>query len=235
VSLSLAPVPRTVTVFFLQVAASGGLVTVVLLVSSLFAVWGSVTSLSTEAVARASLSTLERVSARAFAVFLAALAVIALLGFGLVAKEGESLAVGEPAPDAELPRLDGEGTGSIAEHRGAWVLVNFWASWCSPCRDESPALQRFYERNREHGLVVLGIDTQDLTDDARAFARELELTYPQLRDPDTDSPVSEREFGATGLPESYVVDPQGNLALIRRGPVDAQYLDRFVKPLVRGR
>jgi cytochrome c biogenesis protein CcmG, thiol:disulfide interchange protein DsbE len=175
------------------------------------------------------------VSARAFAVFFAALAVIALLGFGLVAKESESLAVGELAPAAELPRLDGGGTGSIAEYRGEWVLVNFWASWCSPCRDESPALQRFYERNRKRGLVVLGIDTQDLTDDARAFVRELDLSYPQLRDPDADSPISEQEFGATGLPESYLVEPDGNLALIRRGPVDAEYLDRFVEPLIRER
>ena len=174
-------------------------------------------------------------SARAFAVFLAALAVIALLGFGLVAKESEGLAVGEPAPAAELPRLDGQGTGSIAEYRGEWVLVNFWASWCSPCRDESPELQRFHERYRDRGLVVLGIDTQDLTDDARAFVRELDLSYPQLRDPDADSPVSEQEFGATGLPESYLVDPGGKLALIRRGPVDAEYLERFVEPLIRGR
>lgn len=174
-------------------------------------------------------------SARAFAVFLAALAVIALLGFGLVAKESEGLAVGERAPAAELPRLDGQGTGSIAEHRGEWVLVNFWASWCSPCRDESPELQRFYERYRDRGLVVLGIDTQDLTDDARAFVREFDLSYPQLRDPDADSPVSEQEFGATGLPESYLVDPEGKLALIRRGPVDAEYLERFVEPLIRGR
>jgi len=173
------------------------------------------------------------VSARAFAVFVAVLAVIGLLGFGLVAKQNESLAVGEPAPDAELPRLDGEGTASIADYRGEWVLVNFWASWCLPCRDESPALQRFHERNRHRGLVVLGIDTQDLSDDALAFVREFDLTYPMLRDPDAESPLSEQSFGATGLPESYLIDPQGDLALIRRGPVDDEYLDRFVEPLIR--
>jgi cytochrome c biogenesis protein CcmG/thiol:disulfide interchange protein DsbE len=173
------------------------------------------------------------VSARAFVVVIAVLAVIALLGFGLIAKEGESLAVGEPAPETALPRLDGEGTASIADHRGEWVLVNFWASWCTPCNDESPALQNFYERNRGRGLVVLGIATRDLTYDALAFVRALDLTYPQVRDPDADSPLAEEEFGATGLPESYLINPRGKLALIRRGPVDEEYLDRFVEPMIR--
>jgi cytochrome c biogenesis protein CcmG/thiol:disulfide interchange protein DsbE len=173
------------------------------------------------------------VSARAFVVVIAILAVIALLGFGLIAKEGESLAVGEPAPEADLPRLDGDGTASIADYRGEWVLVNFWASWCTPCKDESPVLQGFYERNRGRGLVVLGIATRDLTYDALAFVRGLGLTYPQVRDPDADSPLAEEKFGATGLPESYLINPRGKLALIRRGPVDAEYLDRFVEPMIR--
>jgi cytochrome c biogenesis protein CcmG, thiol:disulfide interchange protein DsbE len=171
------------------------------------------------------------VSARAFAVFMAALALIGLLAFGLATKDSEGIAVGEPAPETELPRLDGDGSGSIAEHRGKWVVVNFWASWCTPCRDEAPALERFHRRNRRDA-VVLGIDTQDLSEDALEFVREFELTYPQLRDPDGDSPLSEEGFGATGLPESYVIDPRGDLALIRRGPVDDEYLERYVEPLI---
>lgn len=173
-----------------------------------------------------------RMSARAFVVFIAVAALLGLLVFGLAMKESEGLEVGEAAPRAELPRLEGGGSARIADYRGDWVLVNFWASWCRPCRDESPTLQRFYERHRNRGVVVLGIDTQDLTGDATAFVREFGLTYPQLRDPDTADPLSEREFGATGLPESYLVDPEGNLALIRRGPVDDEYLERFVEPLI---
>jgi cytochrome c biogenesis protein CcmG, thiol:disulfide interchange protein DsbE len=175
------------------------------------------------------------VSARAFVVFMAALALIGLLAFGLATKDSDGIAVGDAAPDVELPRLEGGGAESIADYRGEWVLVNFWASWCVPCRDESPALQRFYDRHRDDGVVVLGIDTQDLSGDALEFVRELDLTYPQLRDPDADSPLSEDEFGATGLPESYLIDPRGDLALIRRGPVDDAYLDRFVEPLVSER
>ena len=181
---------------------------------------------------RRTLSNLRAVSARAFTVVLAAIALVALLAFG-VFKSEPSLAVGDPAPDRALPKLGAEGTSSLEEFRGSWVLVNFWASWCTPCEDEAPALEQFYERNRDRGVIVLGIDTQDLTDDALGFVRDFGLTYPQLRDPDADSPLSEEEYGATGLPESYLVDPQGDLALIRRGPVDEKYLDRFVEPMIR--
>jgi len=166
---------------------------------------------------------------------MAAMALIGLLAFGLATKESAGIAVGDPAPDRDLPRLEGGGSESIADYRGEWVLVNFWASWCAPCRDESPALQGFYDRHRDDGFVVLGIDTQDLSGDALGFVRELDLTYPQLRDPDADSPMSEDEFGATGLPESYLIDPNGDLALIRRGPVDDTYLERFVEPLISER
>jgi cytochrome c biogenesis protein CcmG, thiol:disulfide interchange protein DsbE len=166
-------------------------------------------------------------------VFLAVLALIGLLGFGLIGTGSANLAVGDDAPDAELPLLDGDGTGSIADYLGDWVLVNFWASWCAPCRDESPTLQRFSERH-EDDVVVLGIDTQDLSDDALDFVDEFGLTYPMLRDPDSESPLSD-EYGATGLPESYLIDPEGEVAMICRGPVDEQDLQELVLPLASGR
>jgi cytochrome c biogenesis protein CcmG/thiol:disulfide interchange protein DsbE len=170
------------------------------------------------------------VSARAFAATLAVLAVIGLLGFGLLSKGEAKIALGEPVPDRELPVLEGGGSGSIGDYRGRWVLVNLWASWCVPCRQEAPDLERFSRRFRER-VTVLGIDVQDNSDDALAFVREYRLSYPQLR-----SVGDERSeaFGSTGVPENFLVDPRGRLALIWRGPVDERFLAERVVPIVEG-
>jgi len=173
------------------------------------------------------------VSARAFVAIMAALALIGLLGFGLISNGTASVAVGDDAPSVELPRLDGEGTVSLEDYRGSWVLINFWASWCTPCRDESPALQRFHER-AGNDVVVLGIDTQDLSGDATDFVAEFGLSYPILRDPDTESPLSD-EFGATGLPESFLIDPDGRFAAICRGPLTTDDLEEVIAPLAAER
>jgi cytochrome c biogenesis protein CcmG/thiol:disulfide interchange protein DsbE len=171
------------------------------------------------------------VSARAFAAFLGVLAVVGLLGFGLLSKGRTSLAVGDPVPDRELPALDGRGEGEIADFRGHWVLVNLWASWCVPCRIEAPLLDRFARRYRHDNVRVLGINVQDNSDDARAFVREHEVAYPQLR-----SVGAERSeaFGSTGVPENFLVDPQGRLAFIWRGPVDERILKEQIVPLIEG-
>jgi cytochrome c biogenesis protein CcmG, thiol:disulfide interchange protein DsbE len=171
--------------------------------------------------------------ARAFAALIAVMAVLGLLGYGLLTKSEESLAVGDAAPDTELSTLAGAGSGQIADYRGKWVLVNFWASWCGPCRAEAPVLQAFYEGHRDDRFTVLGIDLDDNTDDARAFAAEYGLTYPQLRD--GDGRDRRDAYGMTGFPESFLVDPDGDLALIRRGPVTTDYLDRYVAPLIARR
>lgn len=171
-------------------------------------------------------------SARSFAAFIAVLALVGLLGFGLLSKGSANVELGERVPDEPLPRLGGDGTGSVADYRGRWVLVNFWASWCLPCRDESPDLETFQRRHGGPAFTVLGIDTRDLTDDGLEFVRRHGLSYPQLRDGDGGRAD---DFGTTGVPESFLVDPRGRLVLIRRGPVDLRYLERYVAPRLPAR
>ena len=171
-------------------------------------------------------------SARSFLAFLAVLAVVGLLAFGLLSKGGAKIAVGDPVPDRTLPALPGPGQGSIAQYRGKWVLVNLWASWCPPCREEAPVLERFYRRYRGDDTTVVGIDVQDNEDDALAFLRDQPTTYPQLRSVGDER---SRAFGSTGTPENFLVDPHGDLALIWRGVVDDQFLRERVVPLIEGR
>ncbi|HEX6687115.1 MAG TPA: TlpA disulfide reductase family protein [Solirubrobacterales bacterium] len=170
-------------------------------------------------------------SVRAFLAFLAVCAVIGLLAFGLLSKGETTIAVGEPAPDRELPVLGGHGEGSIADYRGRWVLVNLWASWCVPCRQEAPVLDRFAQRYRKQGIGVLGINVQDNSEDALAFLRDYDVRYRQLRSVGDERSAA---FGSTGVPENFLVDPQGRLALIWRGPVDQSFLEQQVLPIAEG-
>jgi cytochrome c biogenesis protein CcmG, thiol:disulfide interchange protein DsbE len=164
---------------------------------------------------------------RSFVAFLAVLAVLGLLAFGLINKSSGGIGIGDPAPADSLPRLEGQGSGSLAAHRGDWVLLNVWASWCGPCTDEAPALQRFFARHHSE-VTVLGIDTRDLSGDGRAFVAEHGLRYPQLRDGDGDYA---HELGTTGVPESFLINPAGKLAAHLPGPFrDEDQIAGFAAP-----
>jgi cytochrome c biogenesis protein CcmG, thiol:disulfide interchange protein DsbE len=171
------------------------------------------------------------------AVLCAALALIALLAYGLAQNEPDreaedALARGEPkpAPALELPRLDGDGRSSLADYRGKVVVLNFWASWCEPCRDESPLLDRWHRRIAGRGGTVLGVDGVDVSGDAEDFIDEYGLEYPMLKDRD-GSAMS--DYGVVQLPETFVIDPRGRIAAVRRGPVDKEFLTAEVAPLLR--
>jgi cytochrome c biogenesis protein CcmG/thiol:disulfide interchange protein DsbE len=159
------------------------------------------------------------------------LAVVALLVFGLASKGSSRIAVGETAPNRPLPHLESAGVESIADYRGEWVLVNFWASWCLPCREEAPELEEFQQLHGGAHFTVLGIDTQDLSDDGRAFAGKYELSYPQLHD--GDGKLAD-EYGTTGVPENFLVDPKGKVQWLTAGPVSEQSLGE-VEALIKGR
>ena len=172
---------------------------------------------------------------------MAAVAVLVLLGlltYGLIAKSPDhsieaALAAGErpPAPAMELERLGEPGTGRLADYRGKVVVLNFWASWCEPCREEAPALQDFHDQVNGRGGTVLGVDVKDVTPDALAFVEEFGLEYPMLRDPDGSS---QREYGVEAYPETVVIDSDGRIAAIQRGPVDRAWLEENAGPLLEG-
>lgn len=157
------------------------------------------------------------------------LAVVGLLTYGLVSHGSSRVAVGEAAPAPTLPELEGGGQGSLADHRGQWVLVNFWASWCIPCREEAPALEEFQQQHGSQDFTVLGIDTRDLSGDGRQFAGKYELSYPQLRDGNGDMA---HEYGTTGVPENYLVNPRGKVEWSTPGPVTEKMLHEVIAPLL---
>lgn len=172
-------------------------------------------------------------SGKAIAALVGVVAVVGLLAYGVLTKSSDPLSVGDPAPTGELEVLGSTGeTGSIADHAGHWVLANVWASWCVPCRDEAPALEDFWQANRNDGFVVVGIDSQDATVDALEFVDEFGLTYPQLRDGSGD--FSKDDLKTTGVPESFLIDPEGNVAYAQHGPVTAEILEQQILPLISG-
>ena len=169
-------------------------------------------------------------------VTLAAAALIGLLAYG-VAGTGADTTLDDAMrdgkrvdpPAANLQVLGGTRTGSLADYRGKVVLVNIWASWCQPCRTETPLLEKLQRQIASRGGTVLGVNFRDTTGDANAFARKYGLTYPSLRDVDGDLA---QDYGTRALPETFVIDRQGKVTAVSRGQVNAAFLDRSVGPLL---
>jgi cytochrome c biogenesis protein CcmG/thiol:disulfide interchange protein DsbE len=156
--------------------------------------------------------------------------VAALLGLLVwkVAAGDEGGAAGElasgktvAAPDFTLDRLDVDGkTLTLSELEGKPLVVNFWASWCIPCKDEAPVLEQTWQRYRDQGLVVIGVDAQDFRKDARRFMRRFGVTYPVVYD---GKGSTLGKWGVTGFPETFFVDRSGNLVGQRiSGAVDIE-------------
>jgi cytochrome c-type biogenesis protein len=127
--------------------------------------------------------------------------------------------VGEAAPDYTAPTLDGD-DGSLADLRGEAVLLNVWATWCVPCREEMPELQGLHERHRDAGLRVIGVsvDNQGADDAVRGFLQEEGVDYEVWRDPDRDV---QRAFRTSGVPETILIDRDGTVVKRWKGPLEA--------------
>jgi len=122
------------------------------------------------------------------------------------AAEAESEAT--PAPGFALPSLDGNGTVSLSSYRGSVVVLNFWATWCVPCRKEAPGLQRTWEAYRERGVRFLGVAERDDDAAGRAFVKEFDITYPSASDQSGSLADDYRLFG---MPTTFVIDRAGTI------------------------
>ncbi len=137
--------------------------------------------------------------------------------------------VGAPAPAFALPRLTGEGDLSLRSFRGKTVVLNFFASWCEPCKREAPDLESVWRHYRSDGLVVLGVDSGDTRGAARDFLSAHGVTYPIVFDPGEKLALG--VYALPGLPVTYVINPVGRIVgepLL--GPVsDSAYSQEFTR------
>jgi cytochrome c biogenesis protein CcmG/thiol:disulfide interchange protein DsbE len=131
-----------------------------------------------------------------------------------------------PAPGFSLPLLSGEGELSLAEQKGKAVVINFWASWCEPCKQEAPLLERAWRTYRDRGLVVIGINSQDLSSDARRFARQVGWTYPLVRDGSGDVLGP---YAVSAFPETFFVDRSGKVVARIDGEVSEESLNENIQ------
>jgi cytochrome c biogenesis protein CcmG, thiol:disulfide interchange protein DsbE len=150
--------------------------------------------------------------------------VVTLTGF----QGGTTPQVGAPAPNFTLESLDGRQV-SLAELRGRPILINFWATWCPPCRAEMPDLQEVSRAYENAGLVVLGLNLQESRDDVQRYADTLGLTFPLLLDRDG---VVATHYNLTALPTSYFIDRDGIVRDRYIGPLTAKGLRSKVAKIV---
>jgi cytochrome c biogenesis protein CcmG/thiol:disulfide interchange protein DsbE len=144
-------------------------------------------------------------------------------GFAVANYRARAEVENTPAPDFELPSLDDGTPIALSSLRGQVVVLNFWASWCAPCRLEAPGLRRVSERYRERGVRFLGVDYRDDDAAGRAFVEEFRLRYPSVTDP---SGSLAYDYELIGFPTTFIIDAAGTIRYRFVGYLDEDVLEK---------
>jgi thiol-disulfide isomerase/thioredoxin len=132
------------------------------------------------------------------------------------------------SPELNLHDLAGAPV-SLSIFQGQIVLVNLWATWCPPCREEMPALQAFYEEYKSDGFVLIGINQEETRDVVEPFVKEFGLSFPVWLD---EGYLAQREFNTVSLPSSYVIDRKGRVRLMWIGGISRQNLEKYLPAVI---
>lgn len=155
---------------------------------------------------------------------------VAFMIVGLTAV-GSAQAKGDPAPDITLKDAQGK-TVKLSDFRGDVVMVNFWASWCKPCRDEMPLIEDMYRRYKRVGFTVLGVNADDVPANGRKLLKKIPVSFPVVYD--AKGKVREA-YQVQAMPSTYMVDRKGNIRYVHRGykPGDEAEYIKYIRALLR--
>ena len=162
-----------------------------------------------------------------FLAFSIVLALLGLLGWGLIKSQKGPVENG-PAPDFTLKGFDGR-TVTLSELRGQVVVVNFWASWCLPCREEAAYLEQTWRKYEDQGVIFIGVDYVDTEKAALAYIEEFDITY--INGPDIKTRISDA-YNIQGVPETFFIAKNGELRGVHIGPLKSPQLDEKIEELL---
>jgi cytochrome c biogenesis protein CcmG/thiol:disulfide interchange protein DsbE len=155
------------------------------------------------------------------------MALLTFFAFGLV-KASKAQRDSGPAPDFSLTGFDGRKV-TLSELRGKVVVINFWASWCIPCRQEAAYLEQTWRKYKDKDVVFIGVDYVDTEKEARAYIKEFDITY--INGPDLKTRISDL-YNIKGVPETFYINRDGILKGIHIGPLQSPILDEKIEELL---
>jgi cytochrome c biogenesis protein CcmG/thiol:disulfide interchange protein DsbE len=164
----------------------------------------------------------------------AVIGLLALVGWGLLNNNKPRPEAGQVAPDFELSFYNGYewenlSQSSLADMRGKIVVLNFWASWCTPCRMEADLLENAWQKYRDQGVIFLGVAYADAEPKSLAFLDEFDISYPNA--PDLRSAIS-ADYEITGVPETFFIDREGTITYVQIVPLDKVTLESTIEQLL---